>query len=73
MSNLYHVPNRYTRGSIQLNKGSIGDIMELISLHPTAAEVGVKLTRQQAHFIALGQYLDLYKIDNRIRVYEKKH
>lgn len=39
MSNLYHVPNRYTRGSIQLNKGSIGDIMELISLHPTAARV----------------------------------
>ena len=39
MSNLYHVPNRYTRGSIQLNKSSIGDIMELISLHPTAARV----------------------------------
>ncbi len=35
------------------------------------AEVGVKLTRQQARFIALGQYLDLYKIDNRIKVYEK--
>ena len=31
----------------------------------------MKLTRQQARFIALGQYLDLYKIDNRIKVYEK--
>lgn len=31
----------------------------------------MKLTRQQIRFIALGQYLDLYKIDNRIKVYEK--
>ena len=40
--------------------------------HQNIAErVGVKLTRQQIRFIALGQYLDLYKIDNRIKVYEK--
>ena len=35
------------------------------------AETGLQLTRQQMRFIALGQYLDLYKTDNCIRVYEQ--
>ena len=34
------------------------------------AATGVALNRQQARFMALGQYLDLYRTDNRIRVYE---
>ncbi len=45
--------------------------IRLAELGKQQAEVGVKLTRQQMRFIALGQYLDLYKIDNRIKVYEK--
>ena len=51
--------------------GAINAGIKLAELGKLQAEVGVKLTRQQARFIALGQYLDLYKIDNRIRVYEK--
>lgn len=51
--------------------GAINAGIRLAELGKQQAEVGVKLTRQQARFIALGQYLDLYKIDNRIQVYEK--
>ena len=51
--------------------GAINAGIKLAELGKLQAEVGVKLTRQQARFIALGKYLDLYKIDNRIRVYEK--
>ena len=51
--------------------GAINAGLKLAELGKQQAEVGVKLTRQQIRFIALGQYLDLYKIDNRIKVYEK--
>ena len=51
--------------------GAINAGIILAELGKQQAEVGVKLTRQQIRFIALGQYLDLYKIDNRIKVYEK--
>lgn len=51
--------------------GAINAGIKLAELEKQQAEVGVKLTRQQIRFIALGQYLDLYKIDNRIKVYEK--
>ena len=51
--------------------GAINASIKLAELGKQQAEVGVKLTRQQTRFIALGQYLDLYKIDNRIKVYEK--
>lgn len=51
--------------------GAITAGIRLAELGKRQAEVGVKLTRQQVRFIALGQYLDLYKIDNRIKVYEK--
>lgn len=51
--------------------GAINAGIRLAELGKQQAEVGVKLTRQQVRFIALGQYLDLYKIDNRIQVYEK--
>jgi len=51
--------------------GAINAGIKLAELGKQQAEVGVKLTRQQIRFIALGQYLDLYKIDNRIKVYEK--
>jgi len=51
--------------------GAINAGIRLAELGKQQAEVGVKLTRQHMRFIALGQYLDLYKIDNRIKVYEK--
>ena len=51
--------------------GAINAGIKLAELGKQQAEVGVKLTRQQMRFIALGQYLDLYKMDNRIKVYEK--
>ena len=51
--------------------GAINAGIKLAELGKQQAEIGVKLTRQQIRFIALGQYLDLYKIDNRIKVYEK--
>ena len=51
--------------------GAINAGIKLAELGKQQAEVGAKLTRQQIRFIALGQYLALYKIDNRIKVYEK--
>ena len=51
--------------------GAINAGIRLAELGKQQAEVGVKLTRQQVRFIALGQYLNLYKIDNQIKVYEQ--
>ena len=51
--------------------GAINASIKLAELGKQQAEVEVKLTRHQARFLALGQYLNLYKIDNRIKVYEK--
>ena len=51
--------------------GAINAGIKLAELGKSQAETGVKLTRQQVRFVALGQYLDLYKIDNQIQVYEK--
>lgn len=51
--------------------GAINAGIKLAELGKRQAETGVRLTRQQVRFIALGQYLDLYKIDNQMQVYEK--
>lgn len=51
--------------------GAIDAGIRLAELGRQQAETGVKLTRQQVRFMALGQYLDIFKTDNRIRVYEK--
>lgn len=51
--------------------GAINARIKLAELGKRQAETGVKLTRQQVRFMALGQYLDLYKIDNQMQVYEK--
>ena len=51
--------------------GSIDAGIRLAELSKRQAEAAVKLTRQQVRFVALGQYLDLFKIDNQIQVYEK--
>lgn len=51
--------------------GAIDAGVRLAELGKLQADAGVRLTRQQARFVALGQYLDLYKADNRVRVYEQ--
>lgn len=51
--------------------GAVNAGIRLAELGKQQAETGVKLTRQQARFVALGQYLDLYKVDNRMKVYEQ--
>lgn len=51
--------------------GAIDAGIKFAELGKNQAEVGVKLTRQQARFVALGQYLDLFKIDNQMQVYEQ--
>ncbi len=51
--------------------GAVNAGIRLAELGKQQAETGVKLTRQQARFMALGQYLDLYKVDNRMKVYEQ--
>ena len=68
-----HFGNNFAFQALQVvyAGGAINAGIKLAELGKQQAEVGVKLTRQQIRFIALGQYLDLYKIDNRIKVYEK--
>ena len=51
--------------------GAITAGIKLAELGKRQAETGVRLTRQQARFIALGQYLDIFKTDNQIKVYEQ--
>ncbi len=51
--------------------GALDAGIKLAELGKQQAEVGVRLTRHQVRFVALGQYLDLYKVDNRMKVYEK--
>ncbi len=51
--------------------GAITAGIKLAELGKRQAETGVRLTRQQTRFIALGQYLDIFKTDNQIRVYEQ--
>lgn len=68
-----HYGNTFTLQAQQVvyAGGAIDAGIKLAELGKQQAEAGVRLTRQQVRFMALGQYLDLYKIDNRIRVYEK--
>ncbi len=51
--------------------GAVDAGIRLAELGKQQAEAAVRLTRQQARFVALGQYLDLFKADNQIKVYEK--
>lgn len=50
--------------------GSIDAGIRLAELQKSMSENAVVLTRNQQRFLALGQYLDLYKLDNGIKVYE---
>ncbi|MBR1726802.1 MAG: TolC family protein [Muribaculaceae bacterium] len=51
--------------------GAIPASVRLAELQQRQAETGVDLTRQQQRFLALGQYLDLFRLNNRMRVYEQ--
>ena len=51
--------------------GAVNAGVRLAELGKEQAQLGMKFTRQQVRFLALGQYLDLFKIDNQIQVYEK--
>ena len=51
--------------------GAINAGIRMAELGKQQAETDVKLIRQQVRFMALGQYLDLFKADNQIQVYEQ--
>lgn len=51
--------------------GAIDAGVKMAEIGKEKAETGVKMVRQQVRFAALAQYLNLCKIDNRIKVYEK--
>ena len=51
--------------------GAIDAGIRLAELRREQAVVNEQLVRGQQRFLVLGQYLDLFKIDNQIRVYEQ--
>ena len=51
--------------------GALSAGIRMAELGREQAEVGVELTRQQLRFLALGQYLELAKLQNRREVYEQ--
>lgn len=50
--------------------GAVNAGIRMAELQKRQSENDVTLTRNQQQFLALGQYLDLYKIDNGIQVYD---
>lgn len=68
-----HYGNTFTLQASQAvyTGGAVTAGIRLAELTQKQAETGVRLTRQQVRFVALGQYLDLFKTDNQIRVYER--
>lgn len=50
--------------------GALNAGIRLAEVQRQQAENGVLMTRQQQRFIALGQYIELFKLDNGIKVYE---
>ena len=51
--------------------GAIDAGVKMAEIGQEKAETGVTMVRQQVRFVALAQYLNLCKIDNRIKVYEQ--
>jgi len=50
--------------------GALNAGIRLAEVQRRQAEAGVELTRTNERFVALGQYLELFKLDNGIKVYE---
>lgn len=67
-----HFGNSFTLEAQQVvyAGGAIDAGIRLAELQKSMSENAVALTRNQQRFLALGQYLDLYKLDNGIKVYE---
>ncbi len=51
--------------------GAITSGINLAELAKKQTEVSIEQNRQQLRFIALGQYLDMYKLSNQMKVYEQ--
>ena len=51
--------------------GAVSAAIRMAELGKKQAEAGLTLTRQQQRFMALGQFLDLYKLSKRKQVYEE--
>lgn len=51
--------------------GAVSAGIRLAELRREQAIVGEQQVREQQRFLVLGQYLDLFKIDNRMQVYEQ--
>lgn len=67
-----HFGNSFTLEAQQVvyAGGAINAGIRLAELQKQQSENDVTLTRNQQRFMALGQYLDLYKIDNGLKVYD---
>lgn len=50
--------------------GALNASIRLAKVRHELAENGVEMTREKQRFMAFGQYLELFKLDNSIKVYE---
>lgn len=71
-----HTPHLGNSFALQVQQvvysgGAITAGVDLARVQRQQAENNVALTRQQQRFLALGQYLDIYKAVNRLRVLEQ--
>lgn len=68
-----HLGNSFTLEAQQVvyAGGAIDAGIKVAELQRQQADLTLQLTREQLRFMALGQYLDLFKIDNRAKVYEQ--
>lgn len=72
----YHSPHLGNSFSLQAQQiiyagGAVDAGIRIAGLQKDMAETNAMLTREKLRFMALGQYLDLFKIDNRIKVYHQ--
>ena len=72
----YHAPHFGNSFALEAQQviyagGAIDASVRMAELQHWQATTSEQLTRQQQRFLALGQYLDLYKVDNRMQVYRK--
>jgi outer membrane protein TolC len=68
-----HFGNSFVLEASQIvySGGAITGGINLSELSKKQAEISVERDRQQIRFIALGQYLDMYKLSNQMKVYEQ--
>lgn len=68
-----HLGNNFTLQAQQViyAGGAIDAGIRLAQLGQQQVETGVAIARQRARLLALGQYLDLFRIDNQMKVYEQ--